>query len=68
MKIKDKALGECEVTINHGVSVVDSFLESGYSDTLGRELTNDELERLQDEYASEIQAESWEGGYSVNHN
>lgn len=69
MKIKDQILGECEVEISHGrISSVDSFLESGYSSTLDRELTDEELDRLQGEYEAEIQEISYGGGHSPNHN
>lgn len=69
MKLTNTRYGEIEVEISHGrESCVDSFITSGYSITLDRELTDDELDYLQDEYAGEIQMESWEGGYSRNHN
>lgn len=69
MIIKDKVLGECEVVIEHGrLSCVDSFIQAGYSVTLDRELTDDELDRLQDEYAGEVQMESYSNGHSRNHN
>lgn len=69
MKLQDKQLGECEVEICHGqMSCVDSFIEKGYSVTLDRELTDEECERLQNEWEAEIQMNSWEGGHSRNHN
>lgn len=69
MKIIDVALGECEVEISHGrFSCVDSFIEKGYSETLNRDLTEEECERLQKENEAEVQANSWEGGHSRNHN
>ena len=69
MKITDPILGDCELEIEHGqFSSVDSYLGSGFSNTLNRELTDDELDRLQDEYSAEIQDISYSGGYSRNHN
>ena len=69
MKLVDTILGECEVEIEHGkLSCVDSFLQSGYSNSLNRDLTDEELDRLQQEHEADIQMASWEGGYSRNHN
>jgi hypothetical protein len=45
-KLKDDLFGECEVSIVVRKSMVDSFIEHGYSVTLDRPLTNDELEDL----------------------
>ena len=69
MIIKHIILGECELEIEHGrYSSVDSYLAKGYSLTLDRELTDTELDWLQNEYAGEIQDESYSNGYSPNHN
>lgn len=68
MKLYDEVLGECEVEIQHGRhSSVDSFLDSGYSVTLDRELTSDELERLQDEHSDDIQMESYQDCIEEGH-
>lgn len=67
--IKDDVLGECIVNVgDFEFSVVDAFLESGYSMTLGRDLTDDELEQLQKDNIDWIQFEIYSQGFSRNHN
>ncbi len=69
MYITDDVLGKCELEIHYDrFSSVDSYIMAGYSITLDRELTDSELDRLQDEYAGEIQWVSYSEGYSRNHN
>ena len=68
MKITDEVFGVCEFEIHYARSTVDCFFESGYSETLDRELTDDELNDLQDKYAGELQMECWESGNCRNHN
>ena len=67
MIIKDKVLGKCELEISIEPSSVNSFIISGYSLGLDRELTDDELNDLQSNYAGEIEYYSCENG-SINHN
>lgn len=66
--VKDKLLGECELRIDVGYSSVDSFIDSGYCHDLGRELTDDEIERFNTDYNDEIQEYSYTEGGSRNHN
>ena len=69
MTIDHPKFGRCDLTIIHGrISSVDSFIESAYSETLDRELTDTELDLLQDEYSAEVQEYSYSGGFSRNHN
>jgi hypothetical protein len=69
MYIKDSILGECELEICHGsLSAVDSFIVTGYSIDLDRELTDNELNRLQNDYEAEIHEYSYTNGFSRNHN
>lgn len=68
MKLQHHILGTCEVEVNvDPFSSVDSFLESGFSVSLNRDLTDSELDQLQNMYEAEIQEYSWENG-SRNHN
>ena len=67
--IKDEVLGDCDVNVgDYSFSVVDAFLDSGYSYTLDRKLTNEELDRLQEENIDWIQFEIYSQGFSRNHN
>lgn len=67
--IKDDVLGTCYVEVgDYSFSVVDAFLESGYSETLGRDLTDDELDQLQKDNIDWIQFEIYSQGFSRNHN
>jgi hypothetical protein len=67
--VKDEVLGECEVEASgYHESIVDTFLESGYSIDLDRELTNEELDRLQEQNIDWISNEIYCGGHSRNHN
>lgn len=60
--IKDTAFGEVQLEIDVGRSAVDSFIQEGFSLTYDRELTEDELEYLQDRYPDEIFEYSMENG------
>ena len=69
MLIQDDILGECELVIEcDALSSVDSYICSGYSLLLDRELTDSELDNLQDLYSDAIQEYSYSNGYSLNHN
>lgn len=67
MRINDKTLGSLDLTICIKRSAVDSFAEAGYSETFDRELTDIELDYIQDRYNAEIQEYALENG-SRNHN
>lgn len=67
MIIKDQKYGKVECVIDIGYSAVDSMIEHAYSITLNRELTDKEMDDLQNRYAGEIQMYSYENG-SRNHN
>ena len=49
-----------EVSVAH--SAVDSFVESGYSEALDRELTDKELNHINEAFSAEIQQYAWENG------
>lgn len=67
--IKDKELGECMVKVSdYSYSIVDAFIESGYSYTLERQLTDIELDRLQTYNMDWITDEIYGQGLSRNHN
>lgn len=68
MKLKNTRLGVvyCEICSEH--SAVDSYISSAYSETLDRELTDDELDEFTNEYAGEVQYYSYSEGGSCNHN
>jgi hypothetical protein len=67
--IKDDKLGECEVEVSgFQYSIVDAFLESGYSILLARDLTSDELDQLQADNIDWIAEEIYCRGFSSNHN
>jgi hypothetical protein len=68
MNITDDKLGKCELDICYARSTVDCFFESGFSETLDRELTDDELEYMQNKYEGELQMEAWESGECRDHN
>ena len=66
--IKDKKLGECEIEVFvPKLSAVDAYALDGYSVTLDRVLTNNELDYVTDRYAGEIQEYAYNNG-SRNHN
>lgn len=67
MKLKDKTLGDLEVTVCIKRSAVDSFIEEGHSLTFDRELTDLELDYLNDHYNAEIQEYAYMNG-SSSHN
>jgi hypothetical protein len=71
MKLKDPTLGSLDLSLNyphHGLSVVDVFIERGWSDDFERELTDLELDYLNEKYSAEIQEEAWTSGRCLNHN
>lgn len=61
-------LGKCQLDIEVGHSAVDSFLYSGQSISLRRDLTEEELDDLQQRFEDAIQEYSYFGGGSRNHN
>lgn len=68
MKLISKTLGACEVTVYvDSFSSVDSYIVEGFSYTLDRELTEEDLALLDAECVAEIQEYSYENG-SRNHN
>jgi len=67
MRIIDNNLGTINVNISIEYSAVDSYITSAYSVTLGRDLTEKELDLIQDKYADQIQLYSYENG-SRDHN
>lgn len=63
MLLRSEKYGECEVDISVEESAVDSFIKSAYSITLDRQLTDDECEELQEDFADRIHEYSYgEGG------
>lgn len=67
--VTDEKLGKCCLDIYcDGFSAVDSYITAGYSETLDRELTDNELDQFQDKYAGEVQEYSYGEGGSLNHN
>jgi hypothetical protein len=68
MIINDKTLGKCEVEIEYARSTVDCYIGRGYSLTFDRELTDIELDYLQDHYSGDIQEHAWESGNCRDHN
>lgn len=68
MQLKNvPTLGTVEISINVRRSTVDSFVEQGFSETLDRDLTDLELDYINDHYTAEIQEYAWENG-SRSHN
>lgn len=67
MVIQSEKYGETECVIQVERSTVDSFIADAYSHSLGRHLTDDEMDELQNEFAGEVQDYSWNNG-SINHN
>ena len=51
---------ECKISIEY--SAVDSYIESAYSETLDRYLTEKELDLIQDKYEAEVHAYSYANG------
>jgi hypothetical protein len=60
LSVKTKEFGEVELTLE--LSGVDSFILDGYSIDLDRELSEDELTKLDSELCEEIQYKSYECG------
>jgi hypothetical protein len=68
-EVKDDILGDCIVNVgDFEFSIVDAFLESGYSITLERDLTDAELDRLQADNMDWITFDIYSQGFSRNHN
>lgn len=67
MRLIHPTLGTCDLEIEIEPSSVDSFVKKGFSETLERDLTDDELDEIQESYGGEISAYSYENG-SINHN
>lgn len=58
----DPRLGTCYVEVYPEYSAVDSFIARGYTERYERELSEEELEYLQNQYTGEVQAYSMEIG------
>ncbi len=56
---------DCDVHVAN--STVDSYITRAWSEHLDRELNDDEIAELQEEYSAEVQEYAWQNG-SVNHN
>lgn len=69
MRLNNTKYGTVELEIQHGrTSSVDSFIGAAYSETLDRELTDSEVEELNEEYTGEVQEYSYSEGFCANHN
>jgi hypothetical protein len=60
LSVKTEEFGEVELTLE--LSGVDSFILDGYSVDLDRELSDDELTKLDGELVGEIQYKAYESG------
>ena len=69
MKIKDKVFGECEITHIYVAksSAIDSYIVSADSITLDRELTDEEVEKLDERHRDIVEEYAYQNG-SLNHN
>jgi len=67
--VYDIVLGLCELDIYIDKrSAVDSYVAAGRSVPLGRDLTDEELDRFQSEYEAEIQDFAYSSSETRNHN
>lgn len=55
MQLNDKKLGTVTCTVEVNRSAVDSFITMAWSDDLDRELTDEEIDYLNDSYVEEVQ-------------
>lgn len=68
MRLDSEKFGVCDAQIYvDSFSSVDSFIKSAYSEKLDRELTDDELLELQEDFEGEVQEYAYMNG-SRNHN
>lgn len=68
VRVRDEALGDLELEVHvDRRSSVDSFASAGFSRTLNRELSEQELELANERFTAEVQEYAYANG-SHNHN
>lgn len=67
MELNDRKYGLCYLDIQIEESSVDAFITQGYSESLGRDLTEDEIDDLNYRHSDSVQEYSYLNG-SVSHN